>query len=144
LPKSLKIPSIRDCEFLYLSGKFGRTKIGGWDVIIALFGLPFGSKRARQTALCLSVAFRFETALNLYYRLGSRRCLTWPRKREQNKVSNRKLSVRDARMELVFAMVKRDKHEIATAQARLDEALGEREKRRREPQTKRNGFSKAP
>jgi len=53
------------------------------------------------------------------------------------------LSVRDARMELVFAMVKGDKDEIATAQARLDKALAEREKRRREPQTKHDGFSKA-
>jgi len=58
-------------------------------------------------------------------------------------VSQRKLSVRDARMELVFAMVKGDKDEIATAQARLDKALAEREKRRREPQTKHDGFSKA-
>jgi hypothetical protein len=46
-------------------------------------------------------------------------------------------------MELVFAMVKGDKDEIATAQARLDKALADREKRRREPQAKHDGFSKA-
>ena len=63
--------------------------------------------------------------------------------RKHNKVTERKLSVRDARMELVFAMVEGDKDKIAEARARLDEALATRERRRREPESKKNGFAKA-
>jgi len=58
-------------------------------------------------------------------------------------MSERKLSVRSARMELEFAMVEGDKDKIAKAQARLDEALAQREKKRRESESKKNGFSKA-
>jgi hypothetical protein len=58
-------------------------------------------------------------------------------------VSERKLSVRGARMELTFAMAEGDKDKIAKAQARLDEALAQREKKRRESENKKNGFSKA-
>ena len=78
----------------------------------------------------------------MYLQIGQPKVPDMARERD-NKVSDRKLSVRNARMELVFAMVKGDKYKIATAQARLDEALAEREKRRRGDQTKRNGLSKA-
>jgi hypothetical protein len=46
-------------------------------------------------------------------------------------------------MELAFAMVEGDKEKIAKAQARLDEALAERARKRRESEGKMNGFSKA-
>jgi hypothetical protein len=46
-------------------------------------------------------------------------------------------------MELSFAMVEGDKDKIAKAQARLNEALAQRERKRRESETKKNGFSKA-
>jgi len=46
-------------------------------------------------------------------------------------------------MELAFAMAEGDNDKIAKAQARLDEALAQREKKRQESESKKNGFSKA-
>jgi len=69
--------------------------------------------------------------------------LNLAQERKHNKVTERKLSVRDARMELVFAMVEGDKDKIAEARARLDEALATRERRRRESESKKNGYAKA-
>ena len=54
-------------------------------------------------------------------------------------MGDRKLSVRAARMELVFAMVEGDDYKIAAAQARLDEAIAQAEKRRRQSNSRQNG-----
>jgi len=42
-------------------------------------------------------------------------------------------------MELVFAMVEGDDYKIAAAQARLDEAIAQAEKRRRQSNSRQNG-----
>src|SRR5215469_3454861 len=96
-----------------------------------------GMSRGFQRSFSLFRPIRFNSARQI------QSCLKFSRKRKRNKVTERKLSVRGARMELAFAMVDGDKDKIAKAQARLAEALAQRERKRREAEGKKNGFSKA-
>jgi hypothetical protein len=57
-------------------------------------------------------------------------------------MSDKKVSVREARMELEFAMVQGDKNKIAAAEKQLQEALIEAAERRRKTKSENRPLNK--